>query len=116
MKKHLYVVMEMCAGPELLRQMSVLKADQYTEDDCCRVLHQIAHGVQYMHEMGLVFRDLGPANILCMVPGSIEHVKICDFGISQPITDHHRLRYVAPEILSNDAYDFRVDFWSVGII
>jgi len=85
---------------------------------------------------GIVHRDLKPENILC-VEDSIKKVKIADFGISAIIGDKSRnddddedssndnktmktrvgtLSYTAPEILSHQAYDKRVDYWSLGVL
>ena len=48
-------------------------------------MHQIAKAVKYMHSMGIVHRDLKPENILCVEAGSIQNIKIADFGISKVI-------------------------------
>lgn len=50
-KKYLYIVMEMCLGGELFDQIADLDGDYYSVKDCCLILHQIAHGVEYMHQV-----------------------------------------------------------------
>jgi len=72
----------------------------------------------------MVHRDLKPENVLCVVPNSIQKVKLADFGISKMLKklDHSMVTsvgtvsYSAPEVLANKAYDYTVDFWSIGVI
>jgi len=122
-KKYLYIVMEKCEGGELFDQIANLDGEHYTEEDCCHVMHQIADGVKYMHERVIVHRDLKPENILCVHKGSIKTIKIADFGISKMvkgneamITQVGTLSYTAPEVLEGKRYDYRVDYWSIGVI
>eukprot|EP00484_Ammonia_sp_Unknown_P030727 CAMPEP_0197048818 /NCGR_PEP_ID=MMETSP1384-20130603/24070_1 /TAXON_ID=29189 /ORGANISM="Ammonia sp." /LENGTH=551 /DNA_ID=CAMNT_0042481011 /DNA_START=28 /DNA_END=1683 /DNA_ORIENTATION=- len=126
-KKYLYIVMEKCEGGELFDQIAELEGDSFTEEDCCLILHQIAGGVRYMHQTGIVHRDLKPENVLCVYPNSIKKVKIADFGISKLFDANHMqqqqmstvvgtISYTAPEVLSRKAYDYTVDYWSIGVI
>ena len=82
----LYIVMELVAGRDLERIMwedGVPLADRRVVD----ILSQVLSAVAVAHDLGIVHRDLKPANIL-IVDGaddegnSIEHVKVCDFGIA----------------------------------
>ena len=44
---------------------------------------QIARGVKYVHERGLIHRDLKPTN--CFLVGDGNTVKIGDFGLSRHV-------------------------------
>eukprot|EP01083_Nonionella_stella_P061181 159496_1 len=120
-RKYLYLVMEYCRGGELFDKIASLDGDHYSEVDCCQIMHQLASGVGYMHRQGIVHRDIKPENILC-VEDSIKKVKIADFGISRIIgrnmmnTRVGTLSYTAPEIVLDQQYDYRVDYWSLGVI
>eukprot|EP01083_Nonionella_stella_P069218 184393_1 len=134
-RRYLYIVMEMCPGGELFDQIVELDGNHYTEQDCCLIMHQIAKGVNYMHSMGIIHRDLKPENILCVQPQSVRQIKIADFGISKIFTHHTddddeeedeekgvtetrlcSICYTAPEILANRKYDYRTDYYSIGVI
>lgn len=91
-------------------------------------LHQILKGLQHMHAVGILHRDLKPNNLLM---NSDCDLKICDFGLSRAIpnsteqndktfnmTDYVVTRnYRAPEVIfSQKQYGAEVDMWSVGCI
>ena len=83
---------------------------------------QVAEGLAYAHERGVVHRDIKPANI--MVPRS-GPVKITDFGIarmraSEVYTQTGMMlgspRYMSPEQVLGKRADHRSDLFSFGII
>lgn len=88
-------------------------------------------GVEYMHSKGLIHRDLKPSNLLWFentftgkFPTCNGHVKICDFGLSEPYTYQGTQTskvvtswYRAPEIcLLWPDYNLKIDTWSIGCI
>ncbi|XP_040203745.1 probable serine/threonine-protein kinase pkgA [Rana temporaria] len=78
-------------------------------------------GVQSLHSMGVVHRDLKPDQILIDGAG---HVKIADFGLSATNmfgskTDTEKVGtppYEAPEMTWQRPYDATVDYFSLGVI
>lgn len=123
-RSYLHLIMELCEGGELFSQLvSLGEGGHYDEVQCCKIIHQIARGVKYMHSNGIVHRDLKPENILC-TDNTLEEVKIADFGISKGLrtkqthmkTTCRTLSYLAPEVLKGWPYDRRVDHWSLGVI
>lgn len=124
-KKHLYLVMELCEGGELLQALATQDNGICNESLTCHIMHQIARAVHFMHEKGIVHRDLKPENILCVKKGSLERVKVADFGISKHISNTNTdtvhtpvgtLTYTAPELLRGQPYGKEVDFWALGVI
>jgi serine/threonine protein kinase len=86
------------------------------------VLLGIASGMSFMHDQRCIHRDLKPANIL--LDEACEPY-IADFGFSRFVERGKSLAqatmrgtpyYMAPEILSDDAYNFKVDVYSFGIM
>eukprot|EP00961_Rhodomonas_salina_P296029 3935988-Rhodomonas_salina.1 len=45
----------------------------------CDIMVQVANGVAWMHEHGLVHHDIKPENILCRVNGDKRKAVLCDF-------------------------------------
>uniref|UniRef100_A0A3P9Q7R6 eIF-2-alpha kinase GCN2 n=1 Tax=Poecilia reticulata TaxID=8081 RepID=A0A3P9Q7R6_POERE len=99
-----------------------------------RLFREILDGLAYIHEQGMIHRDLKPVNIFL---DSQDHVKIGDFGLA---TDHPAnvvcsampkpdpsgnmtgmvgtALYVSPEVQGNTkaTYNQKVDLFSLGII
>lgn len=75
-------------------------------------------GIEYIHNMSLIYRDLKPENIMIDYKGFI---KITDFGFCKLIKDRTYTlcgtpEYIAPEIVLNKGYGKSVDWWSFGIL
>jgi len=120
----LYLIMERLEGGELFEQLTSRgEGFHYTEKKVCEIVRQIAHGVRYMHRMGIAHRDLKPENILC-TNNSVETVKVADFGISKCLQQKDEfmrtmcgtISYTAPEVIQGKAYGKQVDYWSIGVI
>lgn len=52
-----------------------------TEDEAKFYFLEILFGIKYLHEKGILYRDLKPENLLI---GSDGHMKIADFGLAKP--------------------------------
>jgi serine/threonine-protein kinase len=83
---------------------------------------QVAEGLAYAHERGVVHRDIKPANI--MVPES-GPVKITDFGIARMRSSNVQTqtgmmmgspKYMSPEQVIGKRADHRADIFSLGVI
>ena len=94
------------------------------------IAHEMCKGLDYAHkkidasgkELGVVHRDITPANILISYTGE---VKIADFGIAKARTSVYNTKdgvlkgkyeYMSPEQASGEAVDFRSDIFEVGIL
>ena len=81
-----------------------------------------------MHHKSIIHRDLKPENILCEESADIESdeivIKLTDFGFATRYNPDGEIltqqlgtpMYMAPELCKEEAYDFKVDVWSTGII
>src|ERR1039457_234951 len=121
-KSRPYLVMEYLEGQtlgELLKSVPPLP-----EPDAVKIASRICEALAYMHEHGVVHRDLKPQNIMMCNDGSI---RIMDFGIAKALASR-RLTfvgftpamgtpdYMAPEQVRGSRGDQRTDIYSLGAI
>ena len=140
---HYYIVMEYCNGGSLLsclKKYMTLYKKPFSEEIAQYLMRQIVSGVKYIHEKGIIHRDLKLDNILVKFYSEDDfnkynmmktHVKISDFGISARLGEgelaHTTLgspAYMDPFILKklnerndladSDGYDQKADIWSLG--
>jgi len=86
-----------------------------------RILEQVANGLNYAHERGVIHRDVKPENVMILSDGT---AKITDFGIARSeSTDKTRpgvvlgsVGYMAPEQIKGMKLDRRADVFSLGIV
>lgn len=116
----LYLILEYLPGGELFQHLQQEKF--ISEDNCAVYLAQIILGLEHLHKIGIVYRDLKPENVLLNADG---YLVLTDFGLSKVgLNDADDKctsligtpEYMAPEILQNIPYDFKVDFWSLGCV
>src|SRR5512139_1545319 len=81
----------------------------------------IGSGLAYLHEKGVVHRDVSPANVLVARNGA---VKITDFGISRAAGDRQgndgtragKSGYLAPERIRGEGATASSDLFAAGVI
>lgn len=96
-----------------------------------RIVLDACEGLRALHELagddgeplGLVHRDVSPANILVGLDGV---ARIADFGLAKPLLTVERttsegalrgkLGYMAPEYVRGKAIDRRVDLFAMGVV
>lgn len=123
-----YYAMEYIDGLSLAQLVT-----KYGPQPAARVVHillQAADALVEAHSLGLIHRDVKPANILlCERAGSADVVKLVDFGLvkdSRPGTDPALTQtnvvtgtplYLAPEAITDPAgVDHRVDLYALGAV
>lgn len=121
--EHIYIIMEYIPNGSLgnyIRKKQVCLPSTTVKE----ITRQMVNGIRYLHQYGIVHRDLKLENILmdCKDQNTFQ-VKVIDFGLSQVITPlaktketYGTLVYCSPEILLNLPYNCKVDVWSMGII
>lgn len=118
-----YVVLEYVDGGDLARH------GMLPEPLALYVVEELAHGLAYLHAakddrglpLGLVHRDVGPANVLVSSTGD---VKLADFGIvkATSLADRTaagarkgRYSYMAPEQLAGEPVTAAADQFGLGV-
>jgi len=131
-------------GGDLFNHLCKLK---FCSENLSRhVIVQVANGIKYLHDRGIVHRDIKLENLMFeripIVPsnpvsgqninegkfilgvggGGIGRVKIGDFGLSKLIWEGgtHTFcgtrAYMAPEMVMMDEYTINVDMWALGCV
>jgi diguanylate cyclase (GGDEF)-like protein len=115
-----YIAMELMQGREL--QDIIDKVSRLSIEDALDIAIQVASGLSYAHQHGIIHRDIKPTNI--MVLGN-NHAKIADFGIAKMPTALAQTRtgliigsplYMSPEQIESRSVDARSDIFSLGIV
>ncbi|XP_060105176.1 serine/threonine-protein kinase Chk2 [Heteronotia binoei] len=119
-----YIVLELMEGGELFDK--VLRPARLSEATCKFYFYQMLLAVQYLHEHGIIHRDLKLENVLLSSPEENCLIKITDFGQSKIIGETSLMQtlcgtpnYLAPEVLTSAGtagYGRAVDCWSLGVI
>lgn len=84
-KKYLYMVMEFMKGGDFASLLSEFVA--FDEDTAKYYLAQIVLALEYLHQNGVIHRDLKPDNVLIDADG---HIKLTDFGLSEAGLKHYK--------------------------
>ncbi|KRT78430.1 protein kinase [Oryctes borbonicus] len=118
-----FITMEYMEGGQL---GDLIKSCQLKEKHVKYFFHQIEIGLLYLHDNGIIHRDLKAENILLKEKDNLDTIiKISDFGLSK-ILDNDSLAntrcgtpfYTAPEVIDHAKpfYDRKVDIWSLGVL
>jgi len=124
-EQRLYLVTEYCQGGDLFDFLKG-RGRLVTEPQAVRLVAEILLALEYIHSIGVVYRDLKLENILLDAQG---HVRVADFGLSKLVKHGDKpgqtsltktfcgtREYVAPEMLAGRAYGHSVDLWAYGIL
>ncbi|MEM9836468.1 MAG: serine/threonine-protein kinase [Bacteroidota bacterium] len=105
-----------------LEEFLVKKQPSPTEKH--RIIRGILEGIKYLHDQGIVHRDLKSQNILLDREDGVWVPKIIDFGLARESGPNHlmsnssigiSLAYAAPEQIQNRRIRKNVDLWAVGV-
>ena len=91
-------------------------------DRLFEIVQSLLDGLDYLHQHGVIHRDLKPQNILVTAQGE---TKLIDLGLAR----HHQVsratdkgtlvgtpHYIAPELLQEMELDVRSDLYSLGVL
>jgi serine/threonine-protein kinase len=117
-----YLAMELVEGTDLRERLKDSKGEGLPAGDAVDIAQQIAEGLGYAHERGIVHRDVKPGNIMLQPRGQ---AKIMDFGLARMRVADHKTstgmvlgtpKYMSPEQVAGQPVDQRSDIFSLGIV
>jgi eukaryotic-like serine/threonine-protein kinase len=121
-RSRLYMVMEWCQGhslQEILKQKSKLSPER-----AIRITIGILRALEYIHQHGVVHRDLKPEHIMV---DDQNHIKLIDFGVAAQqgatritFTSFGQIvgtpEYISPEQVKGKRGDARSDIYATGVM
>jgi serine/threonine-protein kinase len=116
---HRFISMELVQGSELKRQAGTMGAER-----AYGVAIQIADGLEAIHAVGIIHRDLKTSNIMLEPSGT---VRLMDFGIAKHVAVEGveatatgdivgTPAYMSPEQARAEKLDFRSDVYALGVV
>lgn len=116
-----YISMEILTGQDLQKSLKD-NPQGLPEGEALSAILQIASGLQAIHDVGILHRDLKTANATRDERGV---VRLVDFGIAKDLLSQGQTaageafgtpEYMSPEQCRGDALDFRSDVYALGVL
>ena len=121
--EHLYLALDFCAGGDLALHVRAASAGRLDEPTARFLAAELALAVSYLHEHGVIHRDIKSENILIDAWG---HVRLADMNVSKQgselalggrtYTVKGTPKALAPEVIKGDGYTIASDWWSFGVV
>lgn len=123
----LWIAAEYVDGTDAMALIRDVYSGGMPPDKTTTIITAIAHALDYAHQMGMLHRDVKPANILVAEEGSGRpaRVALADFGIAREIDDPAGLTqtnltlgtvaYAAPEQLMGEPLSGRSDQYALAV-
>ena len=100
-----------------------MKKTPLTLSQAWAIFSQVAEGVSYAHDRGIIHRDIKPSNILL---DDVDNAYVTDFGLAKLLEASLHLTltglivgapiYASPEQLMGRPTDTRTDIYSLGVL
>ncbi|XP_017026305.1 ovarian-specific serine/threonine-protein kinase Lok-like [Drosophila kikkawai] len=107
----IYMLLEVVAGGDLCKRIQI--KDYLSEEIAKLYFYQICHAVKYIHDCGIIHRDLKLENVLLATNDEETLLKVCDFGLSTfmqiNLPDE-------PPVVAQLVCTPKADIWSLGVL
>ncbi|XP_063349449.1 rhodopsin kinase grk7-b [Pelmatolapia mariae] len=117
-RHHLCLVMDLMTGGDLRFHIYDLGKRGIRMERVVYYTAQITSGLLHLHNMGIVYRDMKPENVLLDGKGQC---RLSDLGLAVELSKGKMIcqkagttGYMAPEVLKQEYYRYSVDWWSLG--
>jgi hypothetical protein len=120
----LYLLMRWVPGTDL--QALIRRSGRLDPVHAANIVGQVAAGLDAAHAVGLVHRDVKPANVLLGGEDGTGHVYLSDFGLTLDPTADTRVTvsgewfgtvdFMAPEQFEGEGPDTRTDVYALGCV
>ncbi|PRP87636.1 hypothetical protein PROFUN_04663 [Planoprotostelium fungivorum] len=113
-KDECWLVMEFMEGGTLTEAR---RGHDFDESEIAYVAKELLKGLEHIHKMKLVHRDVKSENIMMTINGDI---KLIDFGLC---IEHQLIRptmvgspyWMPPEMINRQMHSYAADIWSLGV-
>ena len=112
-----YLIFEYVKGQTLFDRLDFQAT--FSVKEASEIMVQLLDAVSYIHERGVIHRDIKPQNIFYLANGT---VKLADFGIAQSLDEDDSnqgvfgsVYYLAPEVCSGEQASVKSDIYSCGV-
>jgi serine/threonine-protein kinase len=117
-----FISMELVEGTDL--RHAIARQGRLPPDRAFSIAIQVAEGLEAIHQVGIIHRDLKASNIMLDASGT---VRLMDFGIAKHVDQGATAATASGDILGTPAYmspeqargeklDFRSDIYSLGVV
>ncbi|EKX38970.1 hypothetical protein GUITHDRAFT_76731 [Guillardia theta CCMP2712] len=118
-----YMVLEFCERGDLsqLIEEQRRRKELLTEREVWRIFIPVMKAVEYLHDKGIIHRDIKALNIFRTAN---DEIKVGDLGVGRVLgpetvmveTMYGTPLYLSPELCDNRPYNHKTDMWSLGIL
>ena len=119
----LYIVMETIKDGELFDYL--VESSKLSFEEATEITSKLLKLSLYLKELRVMHRDIKTENILVKLDrkNKLKKIYLIDFGLAKYIDSRDEVTqklgtmgYCAPEVILKNAYDQKVDMWSIGIV
>ncbi|KAH6709584.1 serine/threonine protein kinase, STE family, PAK/STE20-related [Leptodontidium sp. MPI-SDFR-AT-0119] len=116
----MWMITEYCGGGSVATLMKPTAPGGLNEKWIIPILREVAEAIAWVHEAGIIHRDIKCANVLVTEEGDVQ---LCDFGVAGMIESKLDKRstiigtphWMAPELFEHSpSYGSEVDIWAFG--
>lgn len=95
---HYYIITEWIRGDTVRSFINKGCFKKWSLRTIVHIMKQIASGIAFLHELGVVHRDIKAENTMLINEGNKKHIKIIDFGFSSLYYPHKKQKNISDRV------------------